>query len=67
MQASSDEQEAELFGKQLQVSDKTLEKGKELLKILRSHPEIEANEELTRNLRMKIKKFSSLLFSTWPN
>lgn len=41
MQASSEDQDAELFGKQLNVSEKTLEKGKELLKNLRNHPEIE--------------------------
>ena len=46
MQAPSDEQEAELFAGQLQVSPETLEKGREILKMLRNHPEIEASRPL---------------------
>jgi hypothetical protein len=41
MQTPPEDQEADLFGRQLQVSDRTLEKAKELLKILKNNPEIE--------------------------
>lgn len=46
MLAPSIEQEAEMFAKQLQVSEETLAKGKEILKILQQEPKLEASEWL---------------------